>query len=59
MYYIFFTIIFIDYKINGDEKIGFFFKSDILKSTDSVSGGEILEDRSSKEVYIVLYWSLV
>ncbi|XP_022288990.1 protein hu-li tai shao-like isoform X7 [Crassostrea virginica] len=38
-----------DHKINGDEKTGSPSKSDTLKSTDSASGGETLEDRSSKE----------
>ncbi|XP_022288997.1 protein hu-li tai shao-like isoform X12 [Crassostrea virginica] len=37
------------HKINGDEKTGSPSKSDTLKSTDSASGGETLEDRSSKE----------
>ncbi|XP_056004256.1 alpha-adducin-like isoform X14 [Ostrea edulis] len=38
-----------DHKINGDEKTGSPSKSDTLKSTDSASGGETLEDHSSKE----------
>lgn len=50
--YIHFTIISIDHKINGDEKTGSPSKSDTLKSTDSASGGETLEDRSSKEVLV-------
>ncbi|XP_056004251.1 alpha-adducin-like isoform X10 [Ostrea edulis] len=37
------------HKINGDEKTGSPSKSDTLKSTDSASGGETLEDHSSKE----------
>lgn len=52
IYYIPFMIISIDHKINGDEKTGSPSKSDTLKSTDSASGGETLEDRSSKEVHI-------
>ncbi|XP_069139748.1 alpha-adducin-like isoform X3 [Argopecten irradians] len=36
-------------KLNGDEKPSSPAKSDTLKSTDSASGGETLEDRSSKE----------
>ena len=39
-----------DHKINGDDKPVSPSKSDTLKSTDSASGGETLEDRSSKEV---------
>ncbi|XP_069139756.1 alpha-adducin-like isoform X10 [Argopecten irradians] len=38
-----------DRKLNGDEKPSSPAKSDTLKSTDSASGGETLEDRSSKE----------
>ncbi|KAK3094862.1 hypothetical protein FSP39_007183 [Pinctada imbricata] len=38
-----------DHKVNGDDKPGSPSKSDTLKSTDSASGGETLEDRSSKE----------
>lgn len=38
-----------DHVINGDEKMSSPAKSDTLKSTDSASGGETLEDRSSKE----------
>ncbi|XP_033756957.1 alpha-adducin-like isoform X7 [Pecten maximus] len=39
----------LDRKLNGDEKPSSPAKSDTLKSTDSASGGETLEDRSSKE----------
>ena len=34
-------------------------KSDTLRSTDSASGGETLEDRSSKEVNTVSYKFLI
>ncbi|XP_061194287.1 alpha-adducin-like isoform X3 [Saccostrea echinata] len=37
------------HKINGDDKPASPSKSDTLKSTDSASGGENLEDHSSKE----------
>ncbi|XP_063433802.1 gamma-adducin-like isoform X12 [Mytilus trossulus] len=38
-----------DRVLNGDEKPSSPAKSDTLKSTDSASGGDTLEDRSSKE----------
>ncbi|XP_063433803.1 gamma-adducin-like isoform X13 [Mytilus trossulus] len=40
---------YIDRVLNGDEKPSSPAKSDTLKSTDSASGGDTLEDRSSKE----------
>ncbi|CAC5383452.1 ADD [Mytilus coruscus] len=38
-----------DHVLNGDEKPSSPAKSDTLKSTDSASGGDTLEERSSKE----------
>lgn len=40
----------LDRVLNGDEKPSSPAKSDTLKSTDSASGGDTLEERSSKEV---------
>lgn len=42
----------VDRVLNGDEKPSSPAKSDTLKSTDSASGGDTLDDRSSKEVSI-------
>lgn len=41
--------------MNGDdEQMRSPAKSDTLRSTDSASGGETLEERSSKEVIIII-----
>jgi hypothetical protein len=45
----------VDRVLNGDEKPSSPAKSDTLKSTDSASGGDTLDDRSSKEVKNTIY----
>ena len=49
----------VDRVLNGDEKPSSPAKSDTLKSTDSASGGDTLDDRSSKEVSIQITCSLL
>ena len=49
--------IFAEKAVNGEEEhMRSPAKSDTLRSTDSASGGETLEERSSREVIMLIYY---